>query len=99
MQEHLGQFANGAALAVGQDLTDKVLKSNQCQQGLQIAANGIVQSGVAVVSTLVAAGHTATVVGTVIATGTTMALAAAAPVAAVGVAGYGVYKFCKWLMA
>lgn len=99
MQEHLGQFANGAALAVGQGLTDKVLKSQQGQQGLQIAANGIVQSGVAVLSTVAGVGHAATVVGTAVVAGTTVALAAAAPVAAVGVVGYGLYKLWKWLDA
>ena len=86
------QLANGAAQAVGRELADKVLQTPQGQQVLLVAANGIAQSGVAVLSTVAGVGHAATVVGTTVVTGTTVALAAAAPVAAVGVVGYGLYK-------
>lgn len=91
------QLANGAVQAVGQNLTNKVLQTPQCQQGLQTAASTIVASGTAVVGTVAAAGHAATVVGTAVVTGGTLVIAAAAPVAAVAAAGYGLYKLWEWL--
>jgi hypothetical protein len=93
----MGQLANGAVQAVGQDLTNKVLQNPQCQQALQCTANTLVSTGAAVVGTVAAAGHAATVVGTAVVTGTTLVVAAAAPVAAVAAAGYGLYKLWKWL--
>lgn len=59
MSRELNQLAIGALRAIGADLTQKVLKTPECQEALQRAAETIASAGTALAGKAVAVGKTA----------------------------------------